>query len=92
MDGLVDVNTGSDPTYNDAASWEGNDGIRGFVQSFIRLDMGENPEDMTLPARLKEAGYTISDVKNIVLTHQHVDHRDLPQIPGCGHLDRRGER
>lgn len=82
IDGLVVVDAGSDPTYNDAASWKDNDGIGQFVKSFIRLDMGDNPEDAALPAQLKKAGYTAGDVKNIVLTHQHIDHTGtVPKFP-----------
>ena len=70
--GLVVVDAGAEPSYNDPASWADDPTrSRRLIQSFIRLDVADHE---TLPARLVELGRATDEVDAIVLTHQHVDH------------------
>lgn len=78
-EGVFVVDAGATPAYNDEVSWA-HDPIDGrAVRSFLRLDVTDSE---TLPVQLQAQGIDPSQVKAIVLTHQHVDHTaSVPSFP-----------
>ncbi len=78
-EGVFVVDAGAVPTYNDDASWA-KDPVSGrLVRSFLRLDVNESE---ALPGRLDALGIALTNVRAIVLTHQHVDHTGaVPSFP-----------
>jgi glyoxylase-like metal-dependent hydrolase (beta-lactamase superfamily II) len=80
-DGLVLIDAGTDPTWNQDASWEPDPAAGAFVRGFIRLDA---TADEALPARLRAAGLDPARVSAVALTHQHVDHTAaVPAFPNA---------
>lgn len=70
-DGVVVVDAGATPDYNDDASWRNDPRGGKLIRSFIRIAVDP---DETLPAQLDEIGIAPSQVTGLVLTHQHIDH------------------
>ena len=70
-EGVFVVDAGATPAYNDDASWAPQPINGVLVRSFLRLDVADSE---TLPAQLQAQGIEPSQVKALVLTHQHVDH------------------
>ena len=78
--GLICVDAGATPTYNDIDAWPSSERRRyNFAQSFLKLDVDDTS---TLHARLRQAGYDPAQVRSLLLTHQHIDHvLDIPSFP-----------
>lgn len=80
-DGVLVIDAGATPAYNDRSSWANNQGARRFIQSFIRIAVAE---DETLPAQLELVGIHPTSVDAVVLTHQHIDHTaSVPSFPNA---------
>jgi N-acyl homoserine lactone hydrolase len=78
-EGTFVVDAGAVPSFNDDTSWA-KDPVSGrLVRSFLRLDVNESE---ALPGRLEALGIAPTNVRAIVLTHQHVDHTGaVPAFP-----------
>lgn len=70
-EGLFVVDAGASPSYNDPQSWSPDPRTGAVIRSFIKLDVDHG---QTLPDRLRAAGIDVTDVRALILTHQHVDH------------------
>ena len=80
-EGLFVVDAGAAPSYNDPASWSPDPRTGAVIRSFIKLDVRTGE---TLPDRLVNARLAPSDVRAVVLTHQHVDHTGMvPAFPAA---------
>jgi glyoxylase-like metal-dependent hydrolase (beta-lactamase superfamily II) len=80
-DGIVLVDAGADPTWNDDATWTPDPVSGALVRGFIRLDA---TREEALPARLRAAGLDPARVIAVALTHQHVDHTGaVPAFPSA---------
>lgn len=67
----VVIDAGATPDYHDDASWRPDERGGKLIRSFIRIAV--DPSE-TLPAQLATIGVDPTDVDDIVLTHQHIDH------------------
>lgn len=80
-EGLYVVDAGASPSYNDPASWTPDPRTGAVIRSFIKLDVGDG---QTLPDQLNSAGLSPSNVRAVVLTHQHIDHTGtVPAFPAA---------
>jgi len=80
-EGLFVVDAGASPSYNDPETWRPDPRTAAVIQSFIKLDVSNGE---TLPDRLAAAGLSSSDVRALVLTHQHIDHTGtVPAFPAA---------
>lgn len=80
-EGVIAVDAGATPAYNDPASWSQDPVSGALMRGFLRLDVA--PEE-TLAGRLKTLQIAPSEVRALVLTHQHIDHTGgAPDVPGA---------
>ena len=80
-DGIVLVDAGADPSWNDDTTWTPDPVSGALVRGFIRLDA---TREEALPARLHAAGLDPARVVAVALTHQHVDHTSaVPAFPAA---------
>lgn len=80
-EGVIVIDTGENIRARDPSYFEGN-GFFGWVNGrIVNVEIAENEE---LPAQLARLGIAPDDVKQVVLTHLHVDHTDgLGYLPGA---------
>ncbi|MHA0285116.1 MBL fold metallo-hydrolase [Mycobacterium sp. C3-094] len=78
-EGVVVIDAGADPSYNDPASWACDPRTGATIRSFIRIDASHAD---SLPHVLSRIGLRANDVRTLVLTHQHIDHTGaVPAFP-----------
>lgn len=79
-EGLFVIDAGASTTYNDPESWRDAPRRDSMIRSFIKLDVADGA---TVPDRLRQIGLAATDVRALVLTHQHIDHTGtVPQFTG----------
>ncbi|MGB5952161.1 MAG: MBL fold metallo-hydrolase [Ornithinimicrobium sp.] len=69
--GLVLIDAGATPSYNNDESWAQDPRGGRLIRSFIKIDV---KRDQALPVQLNALGLDPMKVDHVVLTHQHIDH------------------